>query len=324
MNPTEPETVTAADQALMAVRARMADILGRSDPVLADVLAHLQGSSGKQVRAALLVAASADETGAVTDEAINAAAALELLHLATLVHDDVIDDAPTRRGQPSIQARFGKKTAVITGDYLFCLCFSLVSDLPLRFADRFAVFSRAMTAVCVGELNQYKHNRDVQLSVLGYLRIIAGKTAALFTLALYAGAALRGADEQTCRLFGRIGYQIGMLFQLVDDCLDYEASPQVLKKSAKHDLAEGVVTLPLIYALQQRRALQLIVQQSRLSAQAIHDTVAEVVLLGGVSHTRRMAEQYYHKACRLLESVEPAGKRSQIRAILDAVRDRRH
>lgn len=319
----EPKPHAYAD-ALDDVRLLIARTLGKADPMLTDVMSHLSGGQGKNLRAALLLAASTDSQGLAPADAVTAAAALEILHLATLVHDDIIDEAPTRRGQPSIQSKFGKKTAVIGGDYLFCLCFDLIAGISAPYAGKYGEFTRAMTSLCIGELSQHKHNKDVGLSVPGYLRIIAGKTAALFTLALYSGAVLGGASESDCRLLGRAGYNIGMLFQLMDDCLDYEANPETLKKSVNHDLAEGVITLPLIYAFRGNGNLRQIVAGRSLAAGDIRAIVAEVVSLGGVAKTKDMIERYNQKTCRLLDRLDDPDKRGRIIDLLNVIRVRQH
>ncbi|MDW7658034.1 MAG: polyprenyl synthetase family protein, partial [Bacillota bacterium] len=298
--PQGPRTLQAS---LDETRELIRRTLQQSDPVLADVTRHLAQGNGKNIRAAFLLAASADENGLVSQNAVTAAAALEILHLATLVHDDIIDDAPTRRGQPSVQRKFGKKTAVISGDYLFCVCFSMIAGQTQQYPQHISLFTKAISGLCVGELRQHQHNRDTDLSVLGYMRIIAGKTAALFALALYAGSLLGGSDEKTCRLMGRIGYNVGILFQLIDDCLDYESTAGTLQKSVKHDLTEGVITLPLIYAMQKNIGLKQLAGQANLSAAEIRDAAAEVMRLGGLNQARLVADKYYLKAGHLLEQL---------------------
>ncbi|MDD4745638.1 MAG: polyprenyl synthetase family protein, partial [Eubacteriales bacterium] len=145
-------------------RALIQQTLDGVDPALTDIARHLGKSSGKHIRAALLLSAATDARGLIEPDAVTAAAALEILHLATLVHDDVIDDAPTRRGLPSVQSQFGKKTAVISGDYLFCLCFSMISGMSHQYPEQISLFARAISSLCIGELNQHKHNRDSELS----------------------------------------------------------------------------------------------------------------------------------------------------------------
>lgn len=318
-----PETLTYT-VALDATRQLIARTLKQADPALADVTSHLAGEQGKNLRAALLLASSANHEGRIPTDAVTAAAALEILHLATLVHDDIIDEAPTRRGQPSVQSKFGKKTAVIGGDYLFCLCFTMLAGISAPYVDKYLSFARAMTSICVGELEQYKHNQDTNLSVTGYLRIIAGKTADLFTLAMYAGAVLSDAGEHEARLYGFIGHDIGMLFQLSDDCLDYEASSETLKKKSNHDLTEGVVTLPLIYSFLQSPALRERVGHWNLSATDVGDIIGEVLRLGGLNRSKDMAARYYGRALKRIARMKDQSRGRRIRSLLDRISHRSH
>ncbi len=318
-----PEKI-AHQAALPEVNGLIGRTLTQSDPVLSSVMAHLVKGSGKNFRAALLLAASADPAGNVPADAVVAAAALEILHLASLVHDDVIDEAPTRRGLPSVQQLFGKKAAVIGGDYLFCVCFSMVAALSSRYPEKFTEFSRSMMQICVGELRQNQNNGNIDLSYYGYLRTIAGKTAALFALALYSGGILSGDTEKEARLLARFGFCIGMLFQLADDCLDYEATAETLKKAVKHDLGEGVVTLPLILACAADPAIKESVRGRTLSAFEINIIAAAVKKAGGVTKTRAVADRYAQKARKLLGRVASPDKRERLGNILDAIQDREH
>lgn len=310
------------DEALPAVQELMVRTLRRSDPVLQDVMTLLTLNGGKNVRARLLLAAAADASGQVPEEAVIAAAALELLHLATLVHDDIIDEAPTRRGQPSVQSRFGRKTAVLSGDYLFCVCFTMIAAISARYPDKFRDFADAMTRICVGELRQNRHNGDTELSFFAYLRTIGGKTAALFSLAMYAGGILGGSPEPEARQLGHIGLEIGLLFQLADDCLDYEAAAETIRKSVKHDLREGVITLPLILAFAADPALKDRVRGQTLAPEDIEAIAAAVVRLGGVAGTWRLAERCAVKAQRRIDRLADPVKRERLTDILVQMRKR--
>ena len=310
--------------ALPAVRETITRTLQVSDPAMRAVVDHLLQENGKNFRASLLLASAAEPDGLVPPEAITAAAALEILHLATLIHDDVIDEAPMRRGRPSVQGRFGRKTAVLGGDYLFCICFSMIAAISTRYPEKYTDFARVMTQICVGELRQNQQNGNVDLGYVGYLRTIAGKTAALFSLAMYAGSVLGGDSEKDARLLGRVGFNIGMLFQLADDCLDYESTPDVLKKSVKHDLAEGVVTLPLILAFAAEPGLKEIMRGKVLTAAEINDISAAVFRSGGVDRSWQVAERYALKARKLLDRITDATKRDRLINILDGIETRIH
>ena len=303
-------------QARLFVRERINTLFKRSDPAVREMMDHLAASDGKQFRAYLLLAAAADEKDQVPVAAVNAAAAVEILHLATLVHDDIIDDAPLRRGLASIQSRFGKKAAVLGGDYLFSLALTLIADIAEQHAVKYSEFSRAIAQICLGELSQHRHNRDANLSVFSYLRIIAGKTAALFALAMYAGSVIKGDGEQDARQLSHFGYAIGMHFQLADDCLDYETSTENMGKQTSKDLAEGVVTLPLILAMMQNPDLRQLVSRADLSPSEIALVTAQVVTDGFTRNARQVAERYVTRARRSLARTTGPNRRDRLDRIL--------
>lgn len=307
------------EQARLFVRERIEMILRQSGASVRGVMEHLTASSGKHFRAYLLLAAAADENDQVPPDAVLAAAALEILHLATLVHDDIIDDAPLRRGHPSIQSRFGKKAAVLSGDYLFSLALTLLAGIAEDYPVKYSEFSRAISQLCLGELSQYQHNHDPELTVFSYLRIISGKTAVLFSLAMYAGAILNGDSEKNARLMGRFGHSIGMHFQLADDCLDYEASTETMRKQTSKDLAEGVITLPLILALAQKPVWRELIRRTDLSAADIAQITAHVIEAGHVGKAREFASRYEGRARKQLDQIEGLKRQKRLQGILTAI-----
>lgn len=315
-------------EALVAVRALLQHELLHSDALASGMTEYLASSAGKNFRAQLLLAAAAGEDGMVPHDALLAAAALELLHLATLVHDDVVDGSDMRRGRPSLRSKFGEKSAVICGDYLMCRCFLLLTGLSGEYRAQVTEVARAMMRVCLGELREYRHNGDYSLSPLGYFRIIAGKTAALFAFSLYAGGVTGGLSEREERALGWLGYYIGMAFQLVDDGMDYAADTETAGKSVQHDLAEGVVTLPLIVAMRKDPALHSRLADSGLaegivrSPSELAQVLAEVRALGGAGAARETAEKYFAKAEKQLGRVQNAARRERLAALMRAIRER--
>lgn len=162
-----------------------------------------------------------------------------MLHLATLVHDDVIDDADLRRGIPTLQRMYGRRTAVICGDYLLAASLRLAAQvgdreryLDLRLPDY-------VGRICLGELGQHLNNGNLELTAYRYLKIIGGKTAALFEAAFYAGALFFTEEERLIRRYARLGRQIGMIFQLTDDCIDFESDEATAKKPVRSDYEQG-------------------------------------------------------------------------------------
>lgn len=223
-----------------------------SEASLNESVDYLTRTGGKMLRPALVMIGSRfgpEPTSEKRKQLLHLAAAIEVLHLATLVHDDIVDESPLRRGQPTIQARFGKDHAVYMGDHLLCQCFILLADQEVS-PEILKAIARAVSKVCQGEIRQYRHRHDTGISRREYFRIIAGKTAALFVFSLSAGAGVGGADERTIRRLARIGFCIGMAFQIADDLLDYEGDPAVFGKPLLADLTQGNYTLPVIHALE--------------------------------------------------------------------------
>ena len=216
-------TSGSLDVAVGRVADSLDDILRRSPPIIRRQTTHLAGSQGKLLRARSLLACARDQSGQIPENSIIMATAVELVHLATLVHDDVIDQADTRRGRPTLRKEFGNKAAVICGDYLLTRGVRLVSALqdPAHYLS--LKFQDYLSLVCLGELNQYLNNNNFALTPLQYFRIINGKTAALFEASFLAGAVTGGEPEAVWPLYRRLGHYVGMIFQLNDDCLDFES-----------------------------------------------------------------------------------------------------
>jgi len=213
-------------------------------PALAE---HLIGGSAKRLRPLLTIAA-ARLAGAKDDACLNLAAAVEFIHTATLLHDDVVDESSMRRGRATSNAVFGNAASVLVGDFLYSRAFQMmVSCNRMRVLE---VLAEATNVIAEGEVLQLMNMHDADLAVDEYLRVIRYKTAKLFEASARLGAVLGNADTQTeeaCAAFGR---SLGTAFQLVDDLLDYEGSTEALGKNVGDDLREGKPTLPLLLAMQ--------------------------------------------------------------------------
>ncbi|KGB50097.1 geranylgeranyl pyrophosphate synthase [Leuconostoc mesenteroides P45] len=210
-----------------------------------------QASAGKLVRPALTLLFSELTDAPYNQKAIVLGASIELLHLATLIHDDIIDESKLRRGQDSIQAHFGKDTAVYAGDYLLTGMLSLLNDADNIQANKLALES--LRNILFGELTQ-KHNRYLtDISFDNYLTQITGKTAALFKLSVLFGATSSdGVSSQLLDVVGKLGENLGIAFQLLDDYLDFESITEELSlgKPAGQDIRNGIYTAPILFALE--------------------------------------------------------------------------
>ncbi|MBO4907103.1 MAG: polyprenyl synthetase family protein [Bacteroidaceae bacterium] len=213
--------------------------------LLSAALHHVGQRQGKMMRPTLVLLCAL-EAGQVSDAALHAAVGLELLHTASLLHDDVLDESDMRRGQPSVNALWGDKAAVLVGDYLTSKALQEVTiSGNTRLMERTGWLGQQLAD---GELEQMDITSDRDFSEARYYSVIAKKTASLFSTAAFAGALLGGGSDKTVEALEHVGHLIGLCFQLRDDLLDFDSSKQTGKPKFT-DLREGKVTLPLIYAL---------------------------------------------------------------------------
>jgi len=248
---TSAETLGLAPLAgdLERVEARLLASVRHDDAFLAEVGAHLITAGGKRIRPTLTLcaayAASAPDAPA-HDDVVTGAAACELVHLGSLHHDDVIDEAETRRGVPSVNARWSNIVAILSGDFLLARASSLAASLG---ADVAALLADTIGELCRGQVLELQHLFDVTRSEEDYTSAIEGKTASLFATACRIGGMVTHVDEPTLDALTRYGHHLGLCFQIIDDVLDLTADEETLGKPAGQDLVEGIYTLPVIYAL---------------------------------------------------------------------------
>ena len=219
-----------------------------SDPFLSDVAGHLVAAGGKRLRPALALCSgyAAKGVGPVSDDAITGGVSVELVHLGSLYHDDVIDEAETRRGVPSVNARWSNIVAIVAGDYLLARASSLAASLG---ADVAALLAATIGELCRGQVLELQHLFDADRSVAAYTSAIEGKTAALFATACRVGGMVSAVDDPTLDALTDFGHHLGMCFQIVDDVLDVTGTDESLGKPAGNDILEGVYTLPVIHAM---------------------------------------------------------------------------
>ena len=216
--------------------------------VVTQIGQYLQESGGKRLRPSLLLLAS-KLIGDGGESAIHLGAVVEIIHAATLVHDDVIDDARTRRGRPSANAQWGNHTSVLAGDWLYMEAFQLaLRERNFHVLELLIGLTQMMVE---GELLQLERIGRIKVTEADCMELVDRKTACLFSVCAKLGALVSGADSQTEERLGDYAWNLGMAFQLVDDLLDFTSRETVLGKPVGNDLREGKVTLPLVYALEQ-------------------------------------------------------------------------
>ena len=250
--------------------------------VIAYLGEYLRGSGGKRVRPALTILSNYAVGGDGSNySSIRMATVMEFLHTATLVHDDVIDKAETRRNRPSINAQFGNQTAVLMGDWLYMSAFETsLAERSLAVLDILTAVTRKMTE---GELLQLTLLGRTDVTEEQYFDVIARKTAYLFSACCEIGALLGGADARTQNMLRDYGMNLGIAFQLIDDLLDFTSSEDVLGKPAGADLLEGKVALPLIFLLQREPEMRSAIQT--VIGDASYQNVSRAVLLEALEKT---------------------------------------
>jgi len=306
---------------LARVNSLILDSIGSENAAIRGSLAELFDGDGKLLRPGLLLVASRfGKTDSKKPVAL--AAALEMLHVATLVHDDVIDDSPLRRGMPAVHTRVGRKDAVLIGDYLLSRCFLVAAEYttPAN-AVRLA---RAVSVICSMEIEQDMDRYSARLSVRAYLRKILGKTALLFSLACHVGAAEAKAPARVCERLRRVGYDIGMAFQIIDDILDYAGRADAVRKPVGNDLRAGLATLPLILALRRDdgRLSALVGSPDRFRSVDVAAAAAAVVELGGVEEARALARRYTERALAEISRLPAGEPRSMMERLAGRLLDR--
>lgn len=278
-------------------------------------------SGGKRLRPAMMFA-SAMLGDYQREKVLSTAVSIELLHTATLVHDDIIDNSMLRRSRPTVFAREGVNTAVFTGDYLYVKSIQALAlaDLPLTYLQQLA---RAIEAVCVGEVEQFRGRGSIP-GFKTYLSRISRKTAALFAASCAVGAHLGGLGDDQIKRAARFGGYFGIAFQIQDDLLDILEKPETTGKPAGNDLKEGIVTLPVILAAAGSPAVQAKVEAFLKALSDKKTTKREMIHLlqlveqgEGIAKTQAVLSKYIAKARRYLDRLPQTPGRDMLRTMLD-------
>jgi len=274
------------------VSARIARQTGAFDPAIEAYISYALESGGKRLRPLVALLAGA-ATGAVTTAHIDLAVIVELIHLATLVHDDIIDDAERRRSQPTLNARWGNALSVLLGDSLFAHAL----DLSTRFEDAeiSRAIARATRDVCTGEIIQTQRRFDLHLAVEEYFRIIELKTATLFAVAAELGAKLNTTPARQTQALANFGRHLGAAYQIYDDCIDLAGHESTTGKTLGTDLRKGKMTLPMLQLLRHASAIE----KERYCALILEGDSASVGLLLKTTATAAMNDSVASGMMRL-------------------------
>jgi len=287
--------------------------------LVSDTAGHLIFSGGKRLRP-LLNVLCASLCGREDEFVVKFSTIVEFLHTATLLHDDVVDEANMRRGKPTAHAVFGAPVTVLVGDFLLARALSIAAQTGSPEIIR--VISSITESMCQGEIQQLTRKGDITLTESEYMEVIQRKTGYLIQGACQTGAILAGAAAETERQLSDYGYHIGMVFQMADDLLDYIAETDTLGKTVGADLREGKLTLPLIQTLERangkdRERIVEIVRKESFSPDEFKQLVKIIDSYGGISYSRERAGAHVEKAKAMLAAFPPGESRETLFMLAD-------
>jgi len=296
------------DADLQRVRDTLYRIGDGDNPLLVETIRHLFGSRGKYIRPTLALLVGRLFQPSASRRLVEFAAAMEVVHTASLVHDDTLDEAGTRRGQTTVNAAWNGHIAILLGDYLFAQSAFLIAGLgELRLMSMLADTIKQLVR---GELLQMETAFDWEQGEDVYRDKIANKTASLLALSAQGGGVIAGADEAQLRALQGYGYKLGLAFQVVDDILDLTETEEVLGKPAGGDLAQGTVTLPVIYYLRQATPAQ---REAVVDGDRVREAVAAVAASQAIAEARAYANALIDGAIAELEILPSGDARTALR-----------
>lgn len=290
---------------------------------ISDLCAHVARFHGKRLRPALLLLA-ARACGAVRPEHRVLAAVVEMVHIATLVHDDVLDEADIRRRSATVNRLWGNERAVLLGDYLISHAFHLCSSLPTPQAAR--MIAHTANTVCEGELMQVFHRENLALREAEYLDIISRKTASLIGVCGALGAIYAGAPREQVDALRQYGLAVGIAFQITDDLLDLTGDEAEVGKSLGRDVAKGKLTLPLIHFLRSQDEVlraRLITALRSADDQRYREVARLIASSNSIEYAQSTAERYVSSARQALDALPPSDARCALEAMAAFVLARR-
>ncbi len=319
MNALKEKILSAADDELEKIEKALSDNLQPYLELVSDVAGHIIFSGGKRLRPLLMVL-SARICGYTGTYDIPFSSAIEFLHAATLLHDDIVDDASLRRGKPVAHSLYGNAVTVLVGDFLLARSLSISADTGK--IEVIKVISQLTEDMSQGEVFQLMRKGDINLTEDEYLSVIKRKTAVLFEAACKTSAILADASDEQKKALSEYGYNLGIAFQMADDLFDYTMDTSNLGKEVGADLREGKLTLPLIHALSQandsdKDVMAAIIKDENFSAEDFKILVELLEKYAGIAYTKKMAASYINRAKDVLSIFGPSETKDTLMDIAD-------
>ncbi|GLB57994.1 heptaprenyl diphosphate synthase component 2 [Cytobacillus sp. NCCP-133] len=298
---------------LNVIEDELEETIKAESPLLHQASLHLLQAGGKRIRPVFVLLAAKFGDYDI-DKIKNVAVSLELIHMASLVHDDVIDDAELRRGKPTIKAKWDNKIAMYTGDYIFARALELITKVENPHAHK--ILSHTLVELCVGEIEQIKDKYNYEQNVRTYFRRIKRKTAMLIAVSCQLGAIAASVEEDIHNKLFKFGYFVGMSYQIIDDVLDFVGTEKELGKPAGGDLHQGNITLPVLFAMEDSEFRQEIIKvQEETSRADIEKIIALIKSSGAIEKSLQISERYLQKALEILDELPPSRSKKALRDI---------
>ncbi|MFC7060455.1 heptaprenyl diphosphate synthase component II [Halobacillus seohaensis] len=310
-------------QDLATIEDAVNETIQSNNPVLREASSQLLRAGGKRIRPVFVLLAG--KFGDYDIERMKAVAvSLELIHTASLVHDDVIDEAEMRRGEPTIKSKWDNRIAMYTGDYIFARSLENLSTLNNPRAHQ--VLAETMVELCLGEIEQIRDKYNLDQNLRHYLRRIKRKTAILIATSCRMGAIASNVNKQEEMALFRYGYYVGMSYQIIDDVLDFTASEQELGKPAGSDLLQGNITLPVLYSLEDqdvKTELHELFQKEDPTAEDLSRVINTIKTNGSIERSLAVSDRYLKKAYQALEQLPQNKAKQTLKGIAKYIGKRR-
>ena len=315
--PRAPDVSLTA--ALQRVEARLAGLLRSREPLLTEISSYLVDSGGKRVRPTVTILIFRACGGQELDEIVDVAAALELIHSATLLHDDIIDDSGVRRGKDSAFRKYGLANTLVTGDFVFSRAFQLCA----RFEEKLINWAaEACISLTEGEVMQGRLRHAAMVTLDDYLEIISRKTACIFQQGARTAAYLAHAPDRIVGAMADCGFNVGMTFQIVDDLLDVEGDALRTGKPVGIDLRDGNPSLPIVLAMRRDPEVSRIFQKAAPTETEIEQALARIRSSGVLVEARALALQYGARAREDMELLAPSPDKDHLLGLIDQLIER--
>lgn len=311
---------------LQDIENSLTETIEAEHPILREASLQLLRAGGKRIRPVfVLLSAQFGNYKQNIEQIKSVAVALELIHMATLVHDDVVDDAELRRGKPTIKHLYGNRVAMYTGDYILARALEVITTVNIPKVHH--SLSKTLVKVVEGEIAQIEDKYNVDQDIKNYLRRIKRKTALLIATSCKLGAIASGVSQNQANQLYRYGYNVGMSFQIIDDILDFTASPEELGKPTGSDLSQGNITLPTLFAMKDPKFLhelkEVFKYEKEINEVDIHNLLHLLLDTDAIEESYQLSNLYLQKALQSIKTLENNKAKRTLQTIANIIGKRR-